>query len=218
VVNVGAEAKGEVVIRSKAIDGIPEERQRSAPRLESRAVPTPAALYELYLDDVFRYVSRRVPRREEAEDVTAEVFGAAFAALPRFRSDCPPRLWLLGIARRKVADLLRRRRARPELLETELSAADTERRNASHAAEGREAAAQRAETCRLIRELMAELKEEQREALLLQYVDDLSIAEIAVVMGRSPAAINSLLQRGRASLLRRGKTVLLGEPGQEGKR
>jgi DNA-directed RNA polymerase specialized sigma24 family protein len=63
---------------------------------------------------------------------------------------------------------------------------------------------------------MAELKEEQREALLLQYVDDLSIAEIAVVMGRSPAAINSLLQRGRASLLRRGKSVLLGEPGQEG--
>jgi DNA-directed RNA polymerase specialized sigma24 family protein len=53
-------------------------------------------------------VSRRVPGQEEAEDITAEVFAAAFVGLPRFRGHCPPYLWLLGIARRKIADALRR--------------------------------------------------------------------------------------------------------------
>lgn len=205
------------MVRSGAVSG-PEEIPRPKAGTEINVVPTATALYEQYLDEVYRYVSRRVTRREEAEDVTAEVFGAAFAALPRFRGECPLNLWLLGIARRKVADTLRRRRTRSELLETELSEAEVTRREAGNPGEGPEAAAQRAETTRLVRGLMAELKDEQREALLLQYVEELSIAEIAVVMGRSPAAVNSLLQRGRAALLRRGKSVLLGETETGGKR
>ncbi len=51
---------------------------------------TAAVLHERYLEAIFRYVSRRVVRREEAEDITAEVFAAAFAGLPRFRGECPP--------------------------------------------------------------------------------------------------------------------------------
>ncbi len=65
--------------------------------------PTAAQLHQLYLDEVFRYVSRRLPRREDAEDVTAETFAAAFMALPKFRGEVEARLWLLGIARRKIA-------------------------------------------------------------------------------------------------------------------
>ena len=172
---------------------------------------TATALYERYQEEVFRYVSRRVSRREEAEDITTEVFAAAFAALPRFRGGCPPRLWLLSIARRKVMDLHRRRRRRPEVLESEIADVDAALPEALSPDEGPEEALQRAETARLLRGLMLELKEEQREALLLQYVEELPVAEIAVVMGRSPAAINSLLQRGRASLLRRGRSLLLGE-------
>jgi DNA-directed RNA polymerase specialized sigma24 family protein len=74
-------------------------------RAEAGAPLTATFLYEHYQEDVYRYVSRRVARREDAEDVTAEVFIAAFAGLSRFRGGCPPRLWLLSIARRKVVDL-----------------------------------------------------------------------------------------------------------------
>src|SRR4051812_36616271 len=79
-----------------------------------------AALHERYLGEVFRYVLQRVPRLEEAEDITAEVFAAAVGALPRFRGQCPPRLWLLAIARRKVIDA-RRRSMRRETLASELA-------------------------------------------------------------------------------------------------
>src|SRR5262249_57167997 len=82
---------------------------------------TAAELHERSLPDVYRYVFQRVPRVEEAEDITAEVFAAAAAGLPRFRGQCPPRLWLLGIARRQIAAALRRRTARRETLASELA-------------------------------------------------------------------------------------------------
>lgn len=174
-----------------------------------------AALHAQYLDDVFRYVSRRVPQREEAEDITAETFAAAFEALPKFRGGCEPRLWLLGIARRKIADAGRRRKRRPETLASEVSQqsaqADVMTSELAAARDEPGAALNRAETNRRVRELMAQLKEEQREALLLKYVEGLSINEIAVVMGRSPAAANSLLQRARATVFRQGREYFLND-------
>src|SRR5437763_17015111 len=63
---------------------------------------TAGVLHERYLKDVFRYVQRRVSRQEEAEDIAAEEFAAAFVGLPRFRGHCPPYLCLPSIARRKL--------------------------------------------------------------------------------------------------------------------
>ena len=57
-------------------------------------------LHERHLKEVYAYVLRRVLNREEASDITAEVFAAAIAGLPRFQGRCPPYLWLLSIARR----------------------------------------------------------------------------------------------------------------------
>jgi RNA polymerase sigma-70 factor (ECF subfamily) len=174
---------------------------------------TAAVLHERYLDDVFRYVSRRVARREDAEDITAEVFAAAFIELPRYRGESPPYLWLLGIARRKIVDSLRRRSSRPEMLASELPEFVEVGEDSGRASseDDPQAAALRRERQRAIRELVSQLKPEQQEALLLQYVESLSIAEIAIVMGRSEGAVNSLLQRARAGLYRRGRAYFLGD-------
>jgi RNA polymerase sigma-70 factor (ECF subfamily) len=169
---------------------------------------TAGELHERYLADVFRYVLRRVPRIEEAEDITAEVFAAAFQGLPRFRGQCPPYLWLLSIARRKIVDARRRRAARPELLASELAdqARDADTLwEALAEVEGPEAALMRTEARQVLGELVGQLNADQREALLLQSMEQLSVAEIATVMERSPASVKSLLQRARASLHRRGR-------------
>jgi DNA-directed RNA polymerase specialized sigma24 family protein len=57
---------------------------------------------------VFAFVSRRIKPREDAEDVTAEVFLVAYRHWAKKRGET--RLWLFGIARRKIADAYRRRR------------------------------------------------------------------------------------------------------------
>src|SRR3954471_18188058 len=114
---------------------------------------TAAELHERYLRDVFRYVLQRVPSVEEAEDITAEVFAAATAGLRRFRGECPPRLWLLSIARRQIARARRRWATRRETLSSELA---NERPEAEAlwevlgAVEGPEAAMLRAEAGRVL--------------------------------------------------------------------
>jgi RNA polymerase sigma-70 factor (ECF subfamily) len=175
-----------------------------------------AELYQLYLKDVFQYVSRRMPR-QEAEDLTLQVFAAALEALPRFRAQCPPRLWLLSIAHRKVVDALRRRASRRETLASELTDPETGAEPITTAraspTEDPEAVLIRSEDRQAIRRLVGQLRRDQREALLLQYVEELSIAEIGLVMGKSPAAVNSLLQRARATLFRWGSDYFLAEKG-----
>jgi RNA polymerase sigma-70 factor (ECF subfamily) len=174
--------------------------------------------FERYLDDVFRYVLQRVHGIEEARDITAEVFVAAAAGLPRFRGDCPPYLWLLSIARKQIALARRRREARRETLASELPAEGSGAEAAWEAlaeVEGPEAALMQLEARRVVRELLAELSPDQREAVLLQYVERLSVAEIATVMARSPASVTGLLQRARAALRKRGSRYFLGE--DEGK-
>jgi RNA polymerase sigma-70 factor (ECF subfamily) len=188
-------------------EGAREGRERAEPL-------TAARLHERYLEDVFRYVVQRVSRLEDAEDITAEVFAAAAAGLPRFHGHCPPYLWLLSIARRKIVDAARRRAARRETLTSELEAAESGPGalwEAVAAAEGPEASLLRAEARQELQTLIARLHPDQREALLLQHMERLSAAEIAVVMGRSPGSVYSLLKRARATLRRQGRDYFLAD-------
>jgi RNA polymerase sigma factor (sigma-70 family) len=168
-----------------------------------------ADLHGRYLNEVYRYVLQRVPEIEEAEDITAEVFAAVAVGLPRFRGDCPPYLWLLSIARRQIARAQRRKATRRETLASEL--ADAALWEALAAVEGPETALMRAEARRVLGELVARLNPDQREALMLQHMERLSVAEIALVMGRSSGSVYSLLKRARASLYRRGQAYFLGD-------
>lgn len=170
------------------------------------------ALQERYLRDVFEYVARRISDREEAEDITAEVFAAAFSALPRFRHECSPRVWLLGIARRRIVNSLRRGKHRPSSLsqfhDTADELAGLLEANAPQS-DGPSTTLERYEARQAIRQILEGLKEDQREALLLKYVEGLSMREIALVMKRSPQAVNSLLQRARKTAYERGKAYFL---------
>lgn len=176
---------------------------------------TVTQLYEEHYDTIFRYISRRLPRREEAEDVTEEVFATAFGALSRFRGRCEPRLWILTIARRKVIDWQRKHARRREILASELYVKEerTPFDDLPLAEEHSPAARfEQSERRRVLRNIIEGLKEEQREALLLSYADGFSQAEIAVVMERSVAAVNSLLQRARAAIYREGRDYFVLEP------
>src|SRR6185369_8232964 len=97
------------------------ERLRWGWEANAGVMTSAEALQSRYLRDVYRYVARRVDRREDAEDITAEVFAAAFQSLKKYRGDCDPKLWLLGIARRKVADSLRRTSRNAEAFISDLS-------------------------------------------------------------------------------------------------
>lgn len=165
-------------------------------------------LHRSYLQAVFTYVSRHVPNKTEAEDLTAEVFAAVVTQLPMYRRESGYYAWFIGIARRKISDYLRRREQRHEILSIDL--VDEERETVALLVTDPddlpEEIVLHQEARDVISKLLEVLPPPQREALLLQVIDELPIRVIAEIIGRSEAATNSLLQRARATLFKCGRS------------
>jgi RNA polymerase sigma factor (sigma-70 family) len=165
-------------------------------------------LHQQTLEPLFAYVYRHCHRREDAEDLTAEVYAAAAAGIDHFRGDASVITWLRGIARRKLVDAARRRRSRPELLESDLPAPAAEMATGRASgepvvSESPQALLEQREAATQLYRLVFALPEAQREALLLRCVDQLALAEIAHVLGRTEKAVKGLLQRAKAAVLER---------------
>ena len=147
-----------------------------------------AVLYRRYLDRVYAYAFYQLGDHHDAEDATERTFLAALRGLSAFRDTGSTfRAWLFRIAHNTIANAHRtraRRRTEP-LPETWEPAADDDPAGA----------AARADEVRAALEAVRQLPEERRQVVLLRFVDGLSSAEIAEVMGRSRGAVRVLLHR-----------------------
>ena len=156
---------------------------------------TPDEMVRTFGDDVWRYVSSKLPKAEDAEDVVMEVFGIACRKIHALQKADSPRLWLLAVARKRVMDCLRKRYRRSEF--------------PLH--EAMEHAAPEAQSSRTqIQELVMALPDLQRDALILKYVNGLETVEVARIIRKSPEATNSLLQRARESMRQMGAEAIHG--------
>jgi RNA polymerase sigma-70 factor (ECF subfamily) len=129
--------------------------------------------------------------RDVAEDLTQETYARAFASLTRFRGDSSARTWLLAIARRVAADHLRRRRTRPAVV----TAGDWQRR-----AEQNQPRLPGLEETIALRQALARLVPERREAFVLTQIIGLSYAEAAEVCDCRVGTIRSRVARARDDL------------------
>jgi RNA polymerase sigma-70 factor, ECF subfamily len=146
-------------------------------------------LYRRYVDAVFSYLRTYSENDEDAADLTQHVFVRALEALPRYRHQGVPfRAWLFRIARNAATDTFRRRRRTlpwdhiPESLHP-FSRSDPE------------SVAMHREALNELRVLVGQLPPEKQELLALRFAAGMSSSEIALVLGRSPAAVQKELVR-----------------------
>ncbi|MEV6896873.1 sigma-70 family RNA polymerase sigma factor [Amycolatopsis sp. NPDC051372] len=155
-------------------------------------------LYDRYVDVVYRYALFRLGDRELAEDVTSETF---LRALRRITSVSyqgrDVGAWFVTIARNLILDHVKSSRFRLEVVTDEVSEPGSAPVSAvgPAAQAGPEqqaiAGATRAELLRCV----AELGEDQRECIVLRFLQGLSVAETAQVMHRNEGAIKALQHR-----------------------
>ncbi|MGO8747616.1 MAG: RNA polymerase sigma factor [Thermoguttaceae bacterium] len=196
----------EVALRSRrAAAGATREFDRAAPSGTTTALSDEelACRAQRGCADSFEQLMRRFQapvlhflrrRGDEAEDLLQETFIRAYANLFRYRSQWRFATWLFTIARR-VSITNRRRPPRPESREAILAAAECGR-------PGPVEVVMEEENRRYLWRRAAQiLSEEEVTALWLHYGESLGMRDIAAVLGRSSAAVKTMLFRARHRLV-----------------
>jgi RNA polymerase sigma-70 factor (ECF subfamily) len=152
------------------------------------------ALYDRHHKKIYRYIYARVSDQSLAEDLTGEVFARMVAHLPRFRRrGVPFRAWLYRIARNLVIDYYRKRDRQPLVgLEHAATVSHPRSTPAAHV-EGRL-------ELERVRVALDMLTPAQREVVVLRFLVDLPLKEVALIMRKSVSAVKSLQHRGLVAL------------------
>ena len=178
----------------KALTARNKERQADERLLVEAAQKDPARfgeLYEGHFERVYAYVVRRVGDRAETEDLTSEVFHHALANLRRFEwRGIPFAAWLYRIAANLISDRWQRQ-GREQIVDEPEQIESAPARSAEL-----EDVERKATLFRLVETLPAE----QRRVVVLRFVEEKSIKEVAREIRKTEGAVKQLQFRALTSL------------------
>lgn len=156
-----------------------------------------AELYEYCFAPVYAYIVRRVRNRDEAEDLTAEVFQKALASLPRFKwRGVPFAAWLYRIASNMIAD--RAQRIAGSVVEA--SGEDLEHDAPVDSQKDTQESLEEVERQAQLFRLVEELADDQRRVVVMRFAEEKSIRQIAQALGRTEGAVKQLQFRAIENL------------------
>lgn len=164
------------------------------------------AFYRANVDAFFSFVYRRVDGcHEDAEQITQDTFLSAVSLAHSFNGTCTFFTWLCGIAKLRIIDFFRHRerqkRIPPDCLLTPDEATLQEFHSGACIEDD---VLSRIDTARLVDEMLLSLSEDEREALLLHYVEGLTVEEVAALMKRTRRATQRFIMRARKSAAEAG--------------
>ena len=155
-------------------------------------------LYDRYVDVVFRYVQYRVSNPTLAEDLTSETFLRALRRISSYTWQGRDfGAWLVTIARNLIADHYKSGRYRLEVATSDLVEAGADR-----STDGPEDEVLAGLTNAALIEAVKQLNAEQQECIALRFLQGMSVAETAQIMGKNEGAIKALQYRAVKSLSR----------------
>jgi RNA polymerase sigma-70 factor (ECF subfamily) len=165
--------------------------------LIARAKDDPEAfslLYERYVKNIYSYIYYRTGNHHDAEDLASRTFYRALKHFPRYEDrGAPFSAYLYRIAHNMVANWHRDRSRRQVIPLNEMMLSSLKREQPAAVAE------QKADQAVLL-EAVRRLPPDRQRLLIHKFVDQMSNAEIAQVMGRTEGAIKSLYHRTLVAL------------------
>jgi RNA polymerase sigma-70 factor (ECF subfamily) len=154
------------------------------------------ALYRRHVDAVWSRLTRLVGPDPDREDLTQQIFMEVFGGLSRFRGDASFRTYLGQVAVHVACDHLGRRRRRPlaisaELMDT-LSASDA----------SPEARAEQRQRLHLTWTVLDRVKPKKRIAFILRTVEEMSLEEVAELVGASVSTVAKRVKHAEDEVVR----------------
>jgi RNA polymerase sigma-70 factor (ECF subfamily) len=158
-----------------------------------------AELYERHVVRVYRHIYYMVGSAPEAEDLTSQTFLRAWEAIDRYQVRGAPFVsWLLRIAHNLGVSYLRARRDSSQLHDGIVD--ETMRRDP-------ESSFQQTEEEEMVRAAILKLRDEQRQVIILRFIEDLDYREVAEIIGKSVAAIRVIQHRALNALRKQMKLM-----------
>ena len=147
-------------------------------------------LYSIYLDRIYRYVFYQVKSKMTAEDLTEEIFLKAWEAIGRYRQrKLAFSAWLYRIAHNHVIDYFRTRRQHLVLDEATLATTGNLEKEAEEKQMQQELA-----------KAISYLPPQQRQIIILKFIEDLDNREIAQIMRKREGAVRVMQMRALSAL------------------
>lgn len=162
-----------------------------------------AKIYDAYVESIYRFVYVKLSSKEQAEDVTTEVFLRLWQQLKKGESIRHVRGLLYRIARNLIIDVYRHRSSLPEMASVTFEEDDTSSTvdTLSDRQIGQRSIEARADLALLL-EQMKQLKEDYQDVLTLRLFEDLSFAEIGEILAKDTGTVRVLYHRALKALER----------------
>ncbi len=152
-------------------------------------------LYDKYSQLIYRFIVLRLNSREDANDLTSEVFLKAWQYLVTGKKNIDNfKAWLYRLAGNLVIDHYRQSGRELQVLdEGQWNKIIDETYNL-------EAQIKQKEDARWLRQAMEKLSQDERELLVMRYIDDLDIKEISAILDKTTGAVRVALHRAIKAL------------------
>ncbi len=159
-------------------------------------------LVERWYEPLALYTRSLLADDDEAADVLQDAWLRILRALPRLREPARIRAWLFGIARRSVMDRLRKHYAEPVADDADVSALPDRTGGPDVELDDETAAIERAAVLANLQQALHALPVVDREVLVLFYLQDLSLVQVAEIQDVPVGTVKSRLHRARGALRR----------------
>lgn len=166
------------------------QSQQDAPLLEW--------VYKEHIQAVYRFLFKRVGNREDAEDLTAQVFLKAVRYLDGSYTPMSIKSWLFQLARTTMADHWRQYYKNPRAPLELVTFEANEQEDPAH----------EISTAETLRQVMERLPDHYQRVLTLRFLEHLSIRETAAEMGISEGNVKVLQLRALRRAAEVGKNLL----------
>jgi RNA polymerase sigma-70 factor, ECF subfamily len=155
---------------------------------------------------VFAVAGGILRRREDAEDIAQQVFVKAYFSLKRFDQRAAFSTWLYKITVNECWDLLRKRKVRPLVYESDLSEEQARQFGATdERTSGEPDISERLVARERVQNLMAGLDERDRAMLILKEVEGFAVEEIGKILGLNANTVKVRLFRARRRVVNQAK-------------
>ena len=149
------------------------------------------SLVDIYIKSIFNFSYRLIGNKKDAEDVTQDIFLKVWKNIKKFDTEKSFKTWIFSIAKNTCIDYLRKKKDVPMSYFDDENGGNFIEDNLETEEQNAEEKIVLKENKKLIDESLKELSITQKEIVVMKYVNDLSLSEVAEIMNMSKDTVKS---------------------------